>query len=125
MSVDPSGPPKRGLVVQPIELDFTKLGGLVPFVLQHGFSREVLMVGFLNPEAWEICCATGILTMYRRTLGRVWAMGEDDGTVVSISRVMVDCDNDTVLFETTVDQAICGQGYRSCFFQELPGPAHH
>lgn len=128
MSLDTSRPaelPPRGLVVEPMELDFTKLNGLVPFVLQHGFSREVLMVGFLNPEAWEICCATGILTMYRRTLGRVWTMGEEDGNVVPISRVMVDCDDDTVLFETTVDQGICGQGYRSCFFQELPGPADH
>ena len=83
------------------------------------------MVGFLNPQAWQICCSTGILTMYRRTLGRVWAMGEDDGKFIPISRVKVDCDNDTVLFETTSPVPICGQGYRSCFFQELPGPSHH
>jgi phosphoribosyl-AMP cyclohydrolase len=124
MSGDPTDAAPQGLVVEPTELDFTKLNGLVPFVLQHGFSREVLMVGFLNPEAWEICCTTGILTMFRRTLGRVWTMGEEDGNV-PISRVMIDCDDDTVLFETTVDQGICGQGYRSCFFKELPGPADH
>lgn len=114
-----------GVVVEPVTLDFDKLGGLVPFVLQHAYSREVLMVGFLNPEAWEQCCRTGILTMYRRTLGRLWTMGEDEGYVIPISRVKLDCDEDTVLFETTSEAGICGQGYRSCFYRELPGPAHH
>ena len=118
-------PPLHSHVVQPVALDFAKMGGLVPFVLQHAYSREILMVGFMNQQAWEISCTTGILTLYRRTLGRVWAMGEDDGNFVRISRVKVDCDDDTVVFETTAEFPICGQGYRSCFFKELPGPAHH
>ena len=118
-------PPKHSHVVEPVPLDFDKMGGLVPFVLQHAYSREVLMVGFMNAEAWTTTCTTGILTLYRRTLGRVWAMGEDDGNFVRISRVKVDCDDDTVVFETAADFPICGQGYRSCFFKEIPGPAHH
>ena len=118
-------PPKGTHVVTPVALDFAKMGGLVPFVLQHAYSREVLMVGFLDQPAWEQSCKTGILTMYRRTLARQWAMGEDDGNFVKLSRVKVDCDDDTVLFETTAGFPICGQGYQSCFFRELPGPAHH
>lgn len=114
-----------GVAVEPVALDFSKAGGLVPFVLQHAYSREVLMVGFLDPEAWEQCCRTGILTMYRRTLGRRWTMGEDDGYVIPITRTKVDCDDDTVLFETTSERGICGQGFRSCFARELPGPAYH
>ena len=117
--------PKHTHVVEPVALDFDKMGGLVPCVLQHAYSREVLMVGFMNPEAWRITCTTGILTLYRRTLGRVWSMGEDDGNFVKISRVKVDCDDDTVVLETTAEFPICGQGYQSCFFKELPGPAHH
>ena len=85
---------------EPIPLDFDKMGGLVPCVVQHAYTREVLMVGFMDREAWRLSCEEGLLTLYRRTLGRVWRMGEEDGKVVRISRVLVDCDDDTVVFET-------------------------
>lgn len=117
--------PKGSHHFMPIELDFEKMNGLVPFILQHAYSREVLMVGFLDLAAWRATCETGILTMYRRTLGRLWVMGEEDGQFVSITRIKVDCDNDTALFETTVDFPICGHGYKSCFCTELPVPVEH
>mgnify|MGYP006164293563 FL=1 len=123
MPIRESNSSQRGLIVKSTALDFSKLDGLVPFVLQDEFSKEILMVGFLNEEAWEICCSTGILTMYRRTLQRVWTMGEEDGNLIPITRVRIDCDQDTVIFETTTDLAICGHGSRSCFIQELPGLA--
>ena len=123
MPIRESNSSQRGLIVKSTALDFSKLDGLVPFVLQDEFSKEILMVGFLNEEAWEICCNTGILTMYRRTLQRVWTMGEEDGNLIPITRVRIDCDQDTVIFETTTDIAICGHGYRSCFIEELPGLA--
>lgn len=107
-----------------VELNFAKMDGLVPFVLQHAYTGEVLMVGFLNEEAWCCTCETGILTMYRRTLGRVWTMGEDDGNYVKITRIKVDCDDDTALFETVPDLPVCGKGYLSCFYKELHGPGH-
>ena len=113
--------PRGDFRFEPVELDFKKMGGLAPFVLQHAYTGQVLMVGFLNSEAWRITCKTGILTMYRRTLGRVWAMGEDDGQYVRISRITVDCDNDTALFETVPDRLICGHGFLSCFCHEVPG----
>ena len=107
-----------------VDLDFAKMDGLVPFVLQHAYTGEVLMVGFLNEEAWRRTCETGILTMYRRTLGRVWTMGEDDGNTVKITRIKVDCDDDTALFETVPEFPICGKGTLSCFYKELHGPGH-
>ena len=108
------------LSFEAVELNFEKMNGLLPFVLQHAYSHEVLMVGFLNEEAWRVCCETGVLTLYRRTLGRVWQMGEEDGKHVHITRVRVDCDDDTVIFETVPQHPVCGQGYLSCFFKEVP-----
>ena len=105
---------------EPIPLDFDKMGGLVPCVVQHAYSREVLMVGFMNEEAWRASCESGLLTLYRRTLGRVWRMGEEDGKFVRISRVLVDCDDDTVVFETVPEHPVCGKGYLSCFYREVP-----
>jgi phosphoribosyl-AMP cyclohydrolase len=104
----------------PTALNFSKMGGLVPFVLQHAYSRDILMVGFLNEEAWKITCETSVLTMFRRGLGRIWQLGEEEGHLVNVSRVRVDCDEDTVIFETTTERPICGHGYRSCFYHEIP-----
>ncbi|MCX7306567.1 MAG: hypothetical protein NTZ72_00850 [Afipia sp.] len=111
--------PKGRFSYEPVELNFGKMNGLVPFVLQHAYTGQVLMVGFLNQEAWEVSCKTGVLTMYRRTLGRLWAMGEEDGHFVEITRVIVDCDDDTVLFETVPERHICGHGLLSCFCREI------
>ena len=105
---------------EPVALDFDKMNGLVPCVLQHAYTREVLMVGFMNEEAWRLSCETGLLTLYRRTLGRVWRMGEEDGHQVRIARVLIDCDDDTVVFETVPEHPVCGHGYLSCFYREVP-----
>jgi phosphoribosyl-ATP pyrophosphohydrolase/phosphoribosyl-AMP cyclohydrolase len=113
-------PPAGRFKFEPVALNFDKMGGLVPFVLQHAYTGQVLMVGFLNREAWEVSCKTGILTMYRRTLRRLWAMGEEDGHFVEFTRVIVDCDDDTVLFETVPERHICGHGFLSCFCREIP-----
>lgn len=103
----------------PFPLNFKKMGGLAPFVLQHAYTGQVLMVGFMDEDAWRKTCETGILTMYRRTLGRLWAMGEDDGDYVEITRAIVDCDEDTVLLECVPERMICGHGVLSCFTREL------
>lgn len=105
---------------EPVPLDFKKMNGLAPFVLQHALTRQILMLGFLNEEAWRKSCETGILWLYRRTLGRVWSQGEVHGRHIRITRVIVDCDDDSVLFETIPETPICGHGYLSCFTHELP-----
>lgn len=103
-----------------ITLDFSKLGGLVPVVLQHAGTKDVLMVGFVDQEAWEQTLETGLVTLYRRTLGRVQVKGEEEGRYVRVRRAVVDCDDDTVLLEVLPDGPVCHFGGESCFIKELP-----
>jgi phosphoribosyl-AMP cyclohydrolase len=101
------------------ELNFSKLNGLVPVVLQHAGTREVLMVGFMDREAWEQTLQTGLVTLFRRTLGRVQVKGEEDGKFVYVQRIVVDCDDDTVLLEVVPETPVCHYGYQSCFIKEI------
>ena len=96
-------------------LDFTKLGGLVPVVIQHADTGDVLMTAFMNEEAWRRTLATGLVTLFRRTLGRVWVKGEDDGHYVEATEILVDCDEDTVIVKARPDANLCGHGYPGCF----------
>ncbi|PYM12454.1 MAG: phosphoribosyl-AMP cyclohydrolase, partial [Candidatus Rokuibacteriota bacterium] len=84
-------------------LDFTKLGGLVPVVIQHTDTGAVLMTAFMNEEAWRRTLDTGLVTLFRRTLGRVWVKGEDDGHYVEATEILVDCDEDTVIVKARPD----------------------
>ena len=102
-----------------ITLDFAKLDGLVPAVVQHHETREVLMVGFLNPEAWQKSRQSGLVTFFSRTRNRLWTKGETSGDVLRIKQVFVDCDDDTVLFMADPAGPTCHTGERSCFFREL------
>ena len=102
------------------KLDFTKLNGLVPVVLQHAETREVLMVGFVDQEAWEQTLHTGLVTLFRRTLGRVQVKGEEDGHHVRIQRMVVDCDDDTVLLEVMPEGPVCHFGGPTCHIKEVP-----
>lgn len=108
-----------GTTVGTAKLDFTKLNGLVPVVLQHAETREVLMVGFVNEEAWKKTLETGRVTLFRRTLGRVQVKGEEDGKYVYVQRIVVDCDDDTVLLEVVPESPVCHYGYSSCFYKEI------
>ena len=99
-------------------LDFSKLNGLVPLVIQHADSGDVLMVGFMNEEAWRKTLETGQVTLFRRTLGRVWVKGEDDGHYVDATEILVDCDDDTVIVKSRPTGNLCGHGYPGCFIQK-------
>lgn len=101
------------------KLNFSKLNGLVPAVLQHAETKEVLMVGFMDGEAWEQTLQTGLVTLFRRTLGRVQVKGEEDGKFVYVQRIVVDCDDDTVLLEVVPEAPVCHYGYESCFIKEI------
>jgi phosphoribosyl-AMP cyclohydrolase len=103
-----------------VTLDFSKLDGLVPVVLQHARTREVLMVGFVDQDAWTKTLETGLVTLFRRTLGRVQVKGEEEGRYVHVQRAVVDCDDDTVLLEVLPDGPVCHFGGASCFIKELP-----
>ena len=97
------------------QLDFSKLNGLVPVIIQHADSGDVLMVGFMNEEAWRRTLETGRVTLFRRTLGRVWVKGEDDDHYVDAAEILIDCDDDTVIVKSRPTANLCGHGYPGCF----------
>jgi phosphoribosyl-AMP cyclohydrolase len=98
-------------------MDFTKLDGLIPAVIQDAVSGEVLMVGFMNQDAWERTVATGFATFYSRTRQKLWMKGETSGNRLRVIETLVDCDDDTVLLKVTRlgEGNVCHTGVRSCF----------
>ena len=102
-------------------MDFEKLNGLVPAVIQDDATNEVLMVGFMNQEALEATRRTGYATFFSRTRGTLWTKGETSGNRLAVARMLVDCDQDTVLVRVRRlgDGNVCHTGQRTCFFEEL------
>ncbi len=103
-----------------IEPDFSKLNGLIPCVVQDNKTGEVLMVAFMNKEAWERTLKEKKAYFYSRSRGKLWMKGESSGNIQIVKHILIDCDNDTVLLK--VDQvggAACHTGYKSCFYREL------
>jgi len=101
-----------------VELDFTKLDGLVPAVAQDWQTGEVLMVAFMNRESWDLTQKTGIMHYWSRSRGKLWKKGESSGNVQKIKELRIDCDADCVLARVhQVGDAACHTGYRSCFFR--------
>jgi len=102
-------------------MDFSKLNGLIPAVIQDAESREVLMVGFMNQEALDRTIATGFATFFSRTRNTLWMKGETSGNRLQVDRILVDCDDDTLLLLVTRlgGGNVCHTGERSCFFTEF------
>ena len=98
-------------------MDFSKLDGLIPAVIQDEHSSEVLMVGFMNQEALERTRASGYATFYSRTRKTLWMKGETSGNRLRVTEMLVDCDDDTVLLKVTRegDGNVCHTGTRTCF----------
>jgi phosphoribosyl-AMP cyclohydrolase len=106
-------------------LDFDKLDGLIPAVVQDHLSGEVLMVGFMNPEAWETTLRTGKATFYSRTRQTLWTKGLTSGNLQLVKEIRIDCDDDTVILKVEqVGGAACHTGHRSCFFKRLNADGH-
>lgn len=103
-----------------MQLDFTKLAGLVPAIIQDWASGEVLMLGFLNQESWERTLATGRVHFYSRSRQKLWCKGETSGHVQLVKEILIDCDDDAVLIKVEqVGGAACHTGYRSCFYRQV------
>ncbi len=102
-------------------MDFTKLDGLIPAVVQDEISNEVLMVGFMNDEAWTLTRQTGFVTFFSRTRNKIWMKGETSGNRLAVRQMFVDCDEDTVLVKVKREGAgnVCHTGERSCFYTEV------
>src|SRR5512141_1475038 len=98
-------------------MDFSKLNGLIPAVIQDDASGEVLMVGFMNQDALDRTIATGYATFFSRTRNTLWMKGETSGNRLKVERLLVDCDDDTVLVKATRegDGNVCHTGTRTCF----------
>jgi phosphoribosyl-AMP cyclohydrolase len=103
------------------ELDFEKMGGLVPAVVQDGSTGEVLMVGFMNRPALLLTLEGGYVTFFSRTRNELWTKGESSGNRLRLISCQTDCDRDTVLLQVQVEGAglVCHQGTRSCFTEPL------
>ncbi len=103
-----------------IKLDFEKLGGLVPVVTQDCYTGEVLMVAFMDEEAWEKTLETGLATYHSRTRNTLWVKGKTSGHVQHVKEIRIDCDDDTVLLKVEqIGGAACHTGHRSCFYKKI------
>jgi phosphoribosyl-ATP pyrophosphohydrolase/phosphoribosyl-AMP cyclohydrolase len=102
-------------------MDFSKLDGLIPAVIQDHASKEVLMVGFMNEAALAETRRTGFATFFSRTRNRLWMKGETSGNKLEVVEALVDCDNDTLLLRVKRlgDGNVCHTGERTCFFRSL------
>ncbi len=104
------------------EPDFQKMNGLVPVIVQDHATGKVLMLAYLNKEAWELSLQTKEAHFYSRSRHKIWHKGETSGNVQRIKEVFLDCDQDTVLFKVEqVGGACCHEGYASCFYRRLQG----
>jgi phosphoribosyl-AMP cyclohydrolase len=104
------------------KINFAKGNGLVPVIVQDYESRDVLMVAYMNEEAWEQTQKTGKAHYYSRSRKGLWFKGEESGNFQEVRDAFIDCDNDTILLQ--VDQiggAACHEGFRSCFFRQRSG----
>ncbi|OGP71992.1 MAG: phosphoribosyl-AMP cyclohydrolase [Deltaproteobacteria bacterium RBG_13_58_19] len=101
-----------------VKLDFAKMGGLLPAVVQDASTGEVLMLAFMDQEAWERTLKTGEAHYYSRTRKTVWRKGATSGHVQRVKEIYLDCDQDTVLLKVEqLGGAACHTGYRSCFYR--------
>jgi phosphoribosyl-AMP cyclohydrolase len=100
-----------------MRMDFTKLNGLIPAVVQDDTSGEVLMVGFMNDAALELTRCSGYATFFSRTRNALWMKGETSGNRLKVTSMLVDCDDDTILLKVTRegDGNVCHTGTRTCF----------
>jgi phosphoribosyl-ATP pyrophosphohydrolase/phosphoribosyl-AMP cyclohydrolase len=102
-------------------MDFSKLDGLIPAVVQDDESNEVLMVAFMNEEALEVTKRIGLATFFSRSRNKLWTKGETSGNRLQVRRILTDCDDDTVLLRVKRlgDGHVCHTGERTCFYREL------
>lgn len=103
-----------------IKLDFDKVGGLIPAIVQDYKSGQVLMLAYMNNEAWATTINTGKATYFSRSRQKLWVKGETSGNIQFIREIRIDCDDDAVLLK--VEQyggAACHTGHKSCFFKKV------
>jgi phosphoribosyl-ATP pyrophosphohydrolase/phosphoribosyl-AMP cyclohydrolase len=98
-----------------MNLDYSKLNGLVPAIVQDAVSGKVLMLGFMNEEALEKTIATKQVTFFSRTKNRLWTKGEESGNFLNVVSIKDDCDHDTLLIQANPVGPVCHEGWDTCF----------
>ncbi len=101
-----------------MNLDFDKTNGLIPALIQHAKTMQVLMLGYMNKEALDKTIAEGKVTFFSRTKNRLWTKGEESGNFLFVDEIMQDCDNDTLLIKALPQGPTCHTGSTSCFKEE-------
>ena len=103
-----------------IELNFKKTGGLIPAIAQDFASGEILMLAYMNQEAFDATLSSGKATYYSRSRQTLWVKGETSGNVQQVKEIRIDCDNDTVLLKVEqIGGAACHTGHCSCFYKKI------
>jgi len=107
-------------LVSNMELDFSKLNGLVTAVVQDHKTGRVLMVGFMNDEAFRKTVETGYITFFSRSRNKLWLKGETSGHRLVVKEIAIDCDRDALLIKAeSLGPGVCHEGYQSCFYRRL------
>jgi phosphoribosyl-AMP cyclohydrolase len=103
-----------------INLNFDKMGGLVPAIVQDYETGEVLMLAFMNEKSWKATLDSGEATYYSRTRQALWVKGKTSGNTQIVKEISIDCDDDTVLLKVEqIGGAACHTGHKSCFFKRV------
>lgn len=103
-------------------IDFEKSGGIVPAVVQDYKTGDVLMLAYMNSDAFEATQSTGNAHYWSRSKNRIWKKGESSGHLQIVKEIYLDCDSDTILLKVDqIGDAACHEGYRSCFFRRIVG----
>ena len=98
-----------------MNIDFEKMGGLVPAIIQDNYTQKVLMLGFMNEEAYQKTVETGKVTFFSRTKNRLWTKGEESGNFLNVVDIKADCDNDTLLIQVNPVGPVCHTGTDTCW----------
>ena len=104
-----------------MEIDFKKGDGLIPVIIQDATTHEVLMLGYMNREAWEKTVKTGRASFWSRSRKKIWVKGETSGNFQEVKEIRLDCDADTLLLLVNPAGPACHTGERSCFYRALEG----
>jgi phosphoribosyl-AMP cyclohydrolase len=103
-----------------VQIAFQKRGGLVPAIVQDSRTGQVLMLGFMNAEAFAETRRTGEAVFFSRSRNRLWRKGESSGHVLRVAEIRIDCDADALLLRVEpLGPGVCHEGYRSCFFRRI------
>lgn len=105
-----------------VNIDFEKMGGLVPAIIQDADTAKVLMLGFMNREAYDKTMETGTVTFFSRTRNRLWTKGEESGNFLNVVSVKADCDHDTLLIQVHPAGPVCHTGTDTCWGEKNEQP---